>query len=148
MRQVKSPHERTRVITEIADPKTRAIQSEARNSDINHIVAKAYQTGQMPVLMNRQPLPDMPNVESYQDAMNKVVFANQAFERLPSAIRAEFANSPQNMLYAVENSHNNPELKSKLEKLGLLNPPPPAEQSSGPEGAAHSSPTAPASPTS
>lgn len=150
MRTVKAPHERTRVITHITDEKTKAVQSEAKNSDINNIVAKAYQSGRLPTLINRQPIDELPDVESYQDAMNKVVFANQAFERLPSGIRAEFANSPQNMLHAVTQSQSNPEIKSKLEKLGILNPAPPAEQSSAggaPAPGGTSGPAAPAAET-
>lgn len=122
MRTVKAPQERTRVQTDNPDPKTKCVQSERKNSDINNIVAKAHQTGRLPVLMQRQPIPAMPDVESYQDAMNKVVFANQAFERLPSQIRAEFENSPAKMLAAIEQSTKNPELKEKLQKIGIIEP--------------------------
>lgn len=145
MRIVKKFGQRDRVITEITETRTKCVQSEARASDINNIVAKAYKTGQLPVLMGRQHIPDLPDVESYQDAMNKVVFAQQQFERLPSAIRAEFANSPQNMLAAVQASSSNPELKSKLEKLGIINPSPLAEQKGGGGEAAGGTP-APAAP--
>lgn len=137
--QVKPPHTRTRVQTEITDTKTKCVQSEAKNADINNIVAKAYKTGQLPILMNRQPMTELPDVESYQDAMNKVVFANQAFERLPSAIRNEFGNDPSNMLRAVHNSETSPETKAKLQRLGILNMPP-AEPLSVPEGHADSPP--------
>ena len=99
MRELKSAYSRTRVITEIpADTKTKAVQSERDHADINHIVARAYKTGQLPILVNRQPIPELPQVQTYQDMLNKVVFAQQAFERLPSAIRAEFENKPEKLL--------------------------------------------------
>lgn len=121
MRQLKSAYERTRVITEIADTKTKAVQSEAKHADINAIVAKAHKTGQLPVLMGRKPIETMPDVESYQDALNKVVKANQAFERLPSSIRAEFGNKPENMLHALEASEKNNSVKNRLQEIGILN---------------------------
>ena len=137
-RRVKNPYERTRVVTKVKERRTKAVQSERKSADINNIVARAYQTGQLPVLMGRQHIEQLPDVESYQDAMNKVVFAQQQFERLPAAIRDEFDNDPSKMLQAVSQSGENPELKKKLQTLGLIETPetpsnPPAEQS--PEGA-------------
>jgi hypothetical protein len=82
-RRVKNPYERTRVVTKVKERRTKAVQSERKSADINNIVARAYQTGQLPVLMGRQHIEQLPDVESYQDAMNKVVFAQQQFERLP-----------------------------------------------------------------
>lgn len=140
---VKSPKERTRVLSiSPEDTKTKAVQSEARNSDINNIVAKAYKTGQLPVLMNRKPMEQLPGVETYQDAMNKVVFAQQAFARLPSEIRNSFDNDPAKMLFALENSKDNPELTKKLQTIGLLDTPAPPEAApSAPTTQAQETPT-------
>lgn len=119
--QVKEPKTRTRVQTVIEDRKTKTIQSEKTHSNINNIVAKAHRTGQLPILMRRQPIPSLPDAMSYQEALDKVVFAQQSFERLPAAVRAEFGNNPQNMLQAVEQSQNNPDMKKALQKIGILN---------------------------
>ena len=78
--------------------------------------------------MQRQVIPEMPDVESYQEALNKVVFAQQAFEQLPSNIRAEFENRPDKMLAAFDKAEKDPQLKGKLQEIGLL-PSSPAEQS-------------------
>lgn len=137
VRKIKSAYTRTRVQTSSIDAetnkvrKTRAVQSEAKHADINNIVAKAHKTGQLPVLMQRQHIEQLPDVESYQDALNKVVFAQQQFERLPSQIRDQFKNDPSRLLEAVEASDKNPEIKKYLENLGILEKPepPPAEQS-------------------
>ena len=130
-RKVKSAYTRTRVKTgHKGELKTKAVQSEAKHSDINNIVSKAYKTGQLPVLMGRKHVEQLPDVESYQDAMNKVVFAQQQFERLPSSIRDQFENKPEKMLEAVAKSHKDPELKKSLQDLGLLEKPvPPVDPS-------------------
>jgi phage internal scaffolding protein len=119
-RKIKKAYKRTRVTTDVLDRKTKCLQSEKKSSDINHIVSKAVQTGMLPIRMNRQPLPALPDAMTYQDMLNKVVFAQQQFDRLPSNIRAEFSNDPANMLRAVHDSSDNLELKEKLQKLGIL----------------------------
>lgn len=121
-RSVKIRYDRRRVVTDVPDRKTRALQSEKRNSDINHIVAKAIETRQLPVMMNREPLPEMIPAATYQDMLNTVVFAQQSFERLPAEVRQSFANKPENMLAAIEQAKDNPKLRSDLVNLGLMNP--------------------------
>lgn len=122
--KIKPAYYRTRITTVIAeDRKTKCVQSEKKNADINNIVARAYQSGQLPVLMNRQPLPDFPTEATYQDMLNKVVFAQQAFERLPSNIRTEFENKPEKMLQAIEHSKKDEKLKAKLQEYGILDKP-------------------------
>lgn len=118
-RTVKKGYKRQRVQTKIKDTKTRVVQSEKDSSDINNIVARAHHTGQLPVL-NKQHIEVMPDVQSYQDAMNKVVFAQQAFEQLPSQIRAKFDNDPSKMLEAISASSTNPEIKDQLTEIGLF----------------------------
>lgn len=123
-RKIKKAYTRTRVKTEI-DPerKTKAVQSERHNSDINNIVAKAHKTGQLPVLVNRKPIPSLPEAATYQQMLDKVVQANQAFERLPSEVRANFGNDPRNMLMAIEQADGNEELTKQLQQIGLLEQP-------------------------
>lgn len=122
--KIKPAYSRIRITTDIPEHrKTKCVQSEKKNADINNIVARAYQSGQLPVLMNRQPLPDLPTEATYQDMLNKVVFAQQAFERLPSNIRAEFENKPEKMLKAIEHSREDEKLKAKLQEYGILDKP-------------------------
>lgn len=144
-RNIKTPYSRTRVQTEIpADTKTKAVQSEKKHSDINHIVARAYKTGQLPLLVNRQPIAVLPTEQTYQEMLNKVVHAQQQFERLPSAVRAEFQNKPERMLSAIEASSKDPELSKKLQKLGLINPTPPEPPQSAPTTPTNEAAPAPA----
>lgn len=148
-RKIKPAYARTRVTTDIPeDRKTKAVQSEKKHSDINNIVAKAYQTGSLPILMGRQHMPDLPTEATYQDMLNKVVFAQQAFERLPSAIRAEFDNKPEKMLAAIERSKDSPETAKKLQNLGILEKPEPIPSPAEQSGVAASGGVATAEPSS
>lgn len=120
---VKPAYSRTRVITKVEDTSTKAVQSERHASDINNIVGRAYATGgALPYLMNRQPIPELPDVGTYQDMLNKVVYARQAFDRLPVAVRNEFGNNPEAMLAAVSRYKEDPALHKRLAELGLVNP--------------------------
>lgn len=127
MRELKPAYHRTRVQSEQPDErKTKCVQSERHHADINNIVARAYKTGQLPLLVNRQPIPQLPEAQTYQDMLNKVVFAQQSFERLPASVRAEFENKPEKLLEALHSKKKSPELTQKLQNLGLLEIPPPS----------------------
>lgn len=128
-RFVKAAHARTRVITDIPeDTKTRCVQSEKNSSDINNIVARAYKTGQLPILTGRQPMAELPNHETYQDMLNQVVFAQQSFERLPSAVRSAFDNDPVRMLQQLADDKRHPDVTKLFQAHGILETPPPAPQ--------------------
>jgi len=119
-RTIKSAHQRDRVKT-YGDPdrKTKAVQSEKHASNINNIVAKAHVTKQLPVLMHRQPIENLPTDLSYQDALNKVVYAQQSFARLPSEIRTKFDNDPAKLLQALQDPTKNLDL---LVEASVLEP--------------------------
>ena len=65
MRTIKPAYHRTQVQAVIPDDnKTKAVQSERDHADINNIVARAYKTGQLPILVNRQPIPELPEAQT------------------------------------------------------------------------------------
>jgi len=99
--------------------RSRVIQSERDNQEINNIVAKANKTGQLPILMNRKPIDKLPQVETYQDAMNVIANATSEFEKLDPLIRREFDNDPAKLLHALENPKENIDL---LQKVRVLEP--------------------------
>lgn len=141
MRELKTAYSRTRVITQQPeDRKTKCVQSERHHADINNIVARAYKTGQLPLLVNRQPIPQLPEAQTYQDMLNKVVFAQQSFERLPASIRSEFENKPEKLLEALHDKKKSPELTKKLQELGLLEVPPPKPEKPAPSEPSQSAP--------
>lgn len=123
-RKIKPAYTRTRVKTE-GDPerKSKTVQSEKHASDINNIMARAHKTGQLPVLMGRPEIQPLPDGQTYQDALNKVIHAQQTFEQLPSEIRTVFDNDPKMMLHALEQSASDPKVKENLQQLGLLDTP-------------------------
>lgn len=122
MSKIKPHGTRTRVQTDNPEPKSRVIQSEAKNCDINTIVARAKQTGTLPVLMGREPIAELPTAATYLDMMNQVVQARQQFERLPAAIRNQFDNKPENLLATLEASQKDTKIADNLREIGILNP--------------------------
>jgi hypothetical protein len=128
-RKIKPAYSRTRVQTkQPKEHRSKVLQSERDSSDINNIMARAHKTGQLPVLMGRKEVQPLPDAQTYQDCLNKVVFAQQAFEQLPSNIRTIFENDPKNLLSAISQSQSDDNLKAKLQEIGILERPP-AEQS-------------------
>lgn len=119
-KKIRKQYSRVQVRTP-RDPERRSkvIQSMRDEQDINNIVAKSIKTGQLPVLVGRQPIEKLPNIETYQDAMDKIVRANQAFEQLPALLRREFDNDPSKLLAALDNPKENLEL---LERASVLEP--------------------------
>lgn len=123
-RKIKSAYSRTRVQTKTPiERRSKVVQSEKNSSDINNIMAKANQTGQLPLLMNRQEVQPLPDAQTYQESLNQVVFAQQSFERLPSELRTLFHNDPIKMLTAIEQSNSDPKIKTQLQELGILDTP-------------------------
>lgn len=117
-RKLKAPYERTRIKTApCTDRKTRCVQSEAKAADINNIVAKAVETGQLPARMSKKPLEKFPPEMTYQDALDKVNHAREAFEQLPALTRDKFKNDPANLLHALENPKENLELLLEAQVL-------------------------------
>ena len=60
---------------------------------------------------------DYVDAPEYDEAMNKIVAANDMFESLPADIRDRFNNSPEKFLEFVHDPDNEDEMR----KLGLLN---------------------------
>lgn len=131
---IKPSRTRSRVVTQI-DPeaKSKVLQSEKKHADINNIVARAKETGQLPVLMGRNPITELPDSTTYLDMMNKVVEARQSFERLPSGVRNLFDNDPAKLLATLDASRTDEKISTQLRELGILNalPPAPPETKTG-----------------
>ncbi len=103
-----------------------------KQCDINHIVAKAKLQGTIShVAKVRDVYGDFSQYVDTAEAYDRVAKAQQAFEQLPSAIRMEFHNDPTNMLKFVDlantDSEEGKEALKKGIKMGIFNPPKPAE---------------------
>lgn len=86
--------------------------------DINTIVKRAIAMGTLPEATRKPVYADVSEIPDYENAMNAVAKANQAFMSLPSHIRDEFDQSPQALMEFLADSKN----RKRAEELGLINP--------------------------
>lgn len=118
----------TKVIT-INDKPTRTQQQFKDEVDMNNIIAKYHQTGQVTHLARKAgAYTDLSNVSDYQKSMQMVIDAQNAFDTLPAKLRARFGNDPAQLLAFMGDKNNYDEGV----KLGLLEPkstPPPSAPS-------------------
>ncbi|MDC0344486.1 hypothetical protein OAM66_03175 [Pelagibacteraceae bacterium] len=101
----------------IPDPVSRTKQSFADECEINNIMAKFQQTGVINHAAKHQATYGQADGTTFQEAMNIVIEAQEAFSDLPSSLRSRFGNDPAAYLNFVSNEENYPE----MERLGLLN---------------------------
>lgn len=96
-----------------------AQQSYAEEADINTIVNKFLRTGEFPDAVSRPRFGDFTGVvDNYQDALNLVIAADEAFMALPANIRKRFDNDPAKYVSFFEDPRNFDEAIS----LGLADP--------------------------
>lgn len=69
--------------------------SFADECDINKIMARYERTGQLPEMVRQDPrFGDFSDVPSYQESLERVMFAEAQFMALPAKVRAECENDP------------------------------------------------------
>lgn len=95
-------------------------QSFADEVDINTIVARALKTGLLgdpSSIASRQAIfGDFSEIGSYQESLNKVIAAQNAFNELPADVRSRFNNDPGKLMEFIADDKNRPEAES----LGLV----------------------------
>lgn len=87
------------------DP-TRAQQQFKEETDINTIVERFGLTGQLPQNLRMPIQEEFVDVMDYQTALNKIMEADDAFMKMPAAIRAEFQNDAGKFVEFVTNKEN------------------------------------------
>jgi len=137
---------RTLGSTTIVGP-SRTKESFGPLSDINNIMKKyTYNDMRRLAALKAQDARygDFSDVPSYQDSLNRVIFAQEQFNALPSNIRKRFDNDPiQFLAFATD-----PKNVDELVTMGIVKKPaptttsPPPSQPSPPAGAG-SQPAAP-----
>jgi len=95
-------------------------QSFKDECDINRIVSQYVKTGTWSGSLRpptRVPqFGDFSNVLEYQESMNKIIEAQEAFDALPARVRERFQNDPALLLAFLDDESN----LSEAEKLGLV----------------------------
>lgn len=90
-------------------------QSFKDECDINLIMKKFQRTGIITHYAKHGPqYGDIPAIE-YQEALNTIIAAENAFAELPAAIRKKFNNNPEEFLEFIQDDSNLDEAR----KLGL-----------------------------
>lgn len=107
-------------------------QSHKDECDINRILKQFQRTGIITHVQNARPTyEDLPSDVDFQESLNTILTAEEAFSGLPSKVRAHFNNNPAELLAAL----NDPAQADQLRDFGILNPlpaaPPPLQPPPG-----------------
>ena len=106
--------QRKRVCT-IPHGKSMTKQADRDRANIHNILKRYEKTGLLPQRTTSPIEGELPQVESFHQAMNILVTAQQSFEALPSNVRQKFENDPAKFLEFVNDEKN----KDQLIELGL-----------------------------
>ena len=124
------------------------VQSDARDCDINAIMARYKQTGILPLntFRNKKGIyADVSEYGDYKDCRMRVEAAEQMFMSMPAKVRDRFRNSPAEFLAFCADPKNAQELID----LGLATPPKDKSSAKGdseaksPNNAAEEAPASP-----
>lgn len=91
-------------------------QKHKKDVDINQIMLKASKTGMLPLAKGSPMYGDFTNAQDFQNCLERIQSADQAFMELPADIRKRFANDPAQLITYI----NNPENEQEAVELGLL----------------------------
>ncbi|UOF82671.1 scaffold protein [Microviridae sp.] len=91
-------------------------QSFAEECDINTIVRKFGVGVPMPVTSQMPVSGDFTDIKNFQDAMERVVQAREAFMELPADVRARFGNEPAALIAFLDDGRN----KEEAVRLGII----------------------------
>lgn len=86
--------------------------------DINNIVKRFADTGEFRHLTSKEgTYADFSQITDYQDMLDTVIYAKNAFSSLPAEVRKRFGNDPGLLLQFLQDPNN----REEGEKLGLIN---------------------------
>lgn len=100
--------------------KSRAIQSEAKDADINVIMERFGVTGQLPVIQRPPLVGEFLEVQDYRSAVDLIMEADRAFMQLDAKVRKEFKDDP----HAYVEFCSDPANLERMRELGIANPAP------------------------
>lgn len=95
-------------------------QHFANEADINHIMARYERTGvlvdPLHVAMRTPMYGEFSTSVEYQEALNMIINAQEAFDELPATVRKRFNNDPVEMLAFLEDVTN----RDEAVRLGIV----------------------------
>lgn len=91
--------------------KSLAQQHMVDDTDINKLMERYVQTGELPQLSAPPLQGDFTNVMSYQDALNLMIQARQSFEALPAKVRSRFDHDPAQFVAFMSDEANRDEIR-------------------------------------
>lgn len=109
--------------------RSKAVQSEREEADINTLVRRFGITGQLPQNVRVPTYSDFTDVFDFQTAMNAILAAEQSFMSMPADVRSRFHNDPQEFLEFCQHETDGKLTNlEEMRKLGLAVPEPPAPE--------------------
>jgi len=111
---------------ETDEGRSRTVQSQAEEADINVIVKRFGLTGQIPSGIRTPTYGDFLNVYDFQSAMNAIRQAQESFDAMPAEVRSRFHNDPNEFVNFCSELDEDGKYKNleEMEKLGLTKPVP------------------------
>jgi len=102
------PNGTKRVATAPSEEPSLTQQQFAKDCDVNLIIAKYKKTGSVTHIRNGSQgvYADLADMPSYQEALQHIINAQQAFGDLPAQTRARFANDPQQLIDFLKDPQN------------------------------------------
>lgn len=112
----KRPNGTKKVVTQNDEP-TLCQQQWQASCNVNNIMKKYKKTGTVTHVRNATAgvYQDLTKMPSYEEAVQTVTRAEQAFQEVPALVRKRFDNNPQKMIDFL----NDPKNQDEAIKLGL-----------------------------
>lgn len=95
-----------RLVHDFSDEKSMTEQSHKKKCDINNIMKKYRQTGELPLSSKTPMYGDFSSGETYHEACNLIIEAKEDFMKLPSEIRKRFGNDPGKLVDFLNDPNN------------------------------------------
>lgn len=110
-------------VTTVNEQESKTQQHHKDACDINNIIRKYKQTGELTHLARQQGVyADISSVGSYQDSMDQVLKVQDAFMTLSAKTRLRFGNNPQELIEFLKDPNN----REEAAYLGLIEKPKPS----------------------
>lgn len=101
-------------------PKNSKVQQHFKDEcDINQIVSKFLKTGEIKQEMRNHTYGDFSEGLQYREAMNRIIKADDEFQRLPAAIRKRFGQDPGQLIEFLNDEKN----REEAQEIGLIEKP-------------------------